>query len=209
MKYNYIKTISLVTIFCLAQLLLPKITFADYERPANEKSMFIDKRIRSMEMSNYVDNLDATTKRFKKGDLVEFSIYIENNGLTELTKITIRDFLPKNLKPILYDGTYNKDDNTLEWKIDKLLATENKKYLVRAEILKDNQANGVYTNTVKAFNDNTDDQDTSSYFVGGVVATSSAKTIPQSGPSDLIVQTILSLSMIGGAIGIRKYARGY
>lgn len=206
-EHKLIKTIGILSLLYIAAISCPKISLANYEKAKNEKSVFIDKRVRSLEMENYVDNLEVQTKKFKKGDLIEFTVYIENNGLTELNNIVIRDFLPSNLKPVLYDGTYNKADHTIEWKIDVLLPTHNKKYLIRASILNDNQANGAYTNTVKAFNDQAADQDTSSYFVGSVVSTT--KTIPQSGPSDLIIQTVLSLSAIAGAIGIRKYARGY
>lgn len=208
MKFNYIKTISLLTVICLAQLFWAKTSMAQYDNPTKkDKSMFVDKQVRSVEMNRYYDNLDAATKKFNKGDLIEFTIYIENNGQSELNNIVIRDILPSNLKLELYDGKYNQADRSLEWKIDVLLPTQNKKYFIRATVLKDNQAGGVWTNQVRGWTDSptsTSDQDTSSYFVTG-----KGLVIPKTGSEGLLIQTILTLSLIGGAVGIRKYARGY
>jgi len=89
-----------------------------------------------------------------------------------------------------------------------LLPTQEKNYFVRAKII--NEANGgIYTNVVKGSSDSVGDQDTASYFVGTGSAAAIKTVIPKTGSADLLIQSLIALSIVGTGLGIRKYARGY
>jgi len=166
--------------------------------------MFVDKQVRAFGMDRFYDNLDASTKSFIVGDLVEFIIKVENNGLTELNNIVVTDYLPKNLEIVLSDGTYNSTDRTIVWKKDVMIVNEKKEYYFRAKIINDNINSGVYTNVVKGSASTVEDQDTSSYVLG-----KGNSVIPKTGASNLMIGTIFSLTSVGGALLLRKKIRGY
>jgi uncharacterized repeat protein (TIGR01451 family) len=201
------KITCIITILLLAVCVVfaPVAVRAQYDNPTKkEKSMFVDKQIRAWGMDRFYDNLDGNQKKFIVGDMVEFIVKVENNGLSELNNIVITDYLPKNLEVIFTDGTYNSTERTVVWKKDVMIVNEKKEYYFRAKIVNDDVNSGVYTNVVKGVASTVEDQDTSSYVLG-----KGGSVIPKTGASNLMIGTIFSLSSIGGAIALRKKIRGY
>lgn len=191
----------------LLSLMRPFGVRAQYYQPgAASKSIVVDKKVRAVNQTNYFDNLTSSQKLFFDNDLIEFSITIQNGGQETLRNIDVKDFLPKNLRLIFNPGTFNANGNTVEWKIDQLNPGESKNYLIRAKIIGVANlkltSNLQLTNTASANVDNISDQDRSSYFIG-------VQTIPKTGNNDILVKTILILSVASGSVYLRKVARGF
>lgn len=186
-------------------LLKPTLVRAEsYSNEDNRKTLSVDKKLRSVSDSKYVDNISSSTKTFFQGDLIEFQIKIENTGTGVLKNIKVTDSLPPFLKLIFFTGTYDKTNNKVEWTIDELKAGEAKDYLIRARI---DQATNVTqltkeTNVAEARVDELGERDDASYYIGGV-------SVPETGDASLLIKTGILFSLGLGGILFRKYARGY
>jgi uncharacterized repeat protein (TIGR01451 family) len=184
--------------------LVPIKVSAESYSDENEKTIILDKKVRSVNESEYKDNILSSEKVFYEDDLIEFKIRIENSGDTKLRNIKVIDKLPPFLKIIFNPGDYNETDNQVEWTIDELDAGEAEEFLIRAKI---DQAENVYnltkeTNVAEACVDEICDNDDAIYYIGGI-------SIPNTGAGGLIVQTGLILSGTVAGFILRKKARGY
>ena len=177
---------------------------AQYNQSTVKKTISVDKKVRSLPDTNFFDNLDKSQKVFHTGELIEFSIRIENTGDQDLTQIQAEDTMPKYLNLIFNPGTYNKSSNTVSWKIDSLKPAESKTYLIRAKIasIASNSAETKLTNLVEVHANGVNDRDTASYFID-------KGSIPKTGDNTLIIKTAAILATIAGAFSLRKFARGY
>lgn len=177
---------------------------AQYNQTNVKKTISVDKKVRALPDTNFFDNIDKTQKVFHTGDLIEFSIRIENTGDQELTQIQAEDVMPKYLDLYFNPGTYNKDSNTVNWKIDSLKPAESKIFLIRARIasIASDSAESKLTNFVEVQANGVNDRDSASYFID-------KGSIPKTGDSTLIIKTAAILATISGAFALRKFARGY
>ena len=177
---------------------------AQYNQSTVKKTISVDKKVRALPSTNFFDNLDKSQKVFYTGDLVEFSIRIENTGDQDLTQIQAEDTMPKYLELIFNPGTYNKSSNTISWKIDTLKPAESKTYLIRAKVasIASDSAEEKLTNLVEVQANGVNDRDTASYFVG-------KGSIPNTGDNTLLIKTAAVLATIAGAFALRKFARGF
>ncbi|HRS23236.1 MAG TPA: hypothetical protein P5562_03715, partial [Candidatus Woesebacteria bacterium] len=105
----------ILTFLIFSFLGAPKTVLAQY-CCHEERSVSIDKKVREISMDHYYDNLDEGTIRFKNGDLIEFSIRVENTGPIDLNNIEVRDILPIGLDLKLYDGQFNQVENKIVWR---------------------------------------------------------------------------------------------
>lgn len=197
--------IAALVMFFLA-LVNPKLTRAEsyYSNSDNRKTITIDKKLRSVSDSEYVDNISSSTKTFFEGDLVEFKIRVENTGDGVLKNIKVTDFLPPFLKLVLFSGTYDQTNNKIEWTIDELKAGDAKEFLVRAKI---DQATKVTeltkeTNVAEARVDEIGEKDNATYYIGGIL-------VPETGDASLLIKTGIIFTLGAGGFLIRKYVRGY
>lgn len=189
----------------LFSFLAPKGVRADSYSSGDEKTISIDKKVRSMNASEYQDNISATEKVFYEEDIVEFKVKVENTGDTLLKNIKVTDTLPPFLKLIFNPGTFDSTNNKVDWTIDELKAGESKDYLIRANI---DQSENVKTltketNIANVCVDEICDKDDASYFIGDGVS------IPNTGDTGLLIKTAIVLSLTGAGFLFRKYARGY
>lgn len=183
-------------------LATPRFAIAQYySQNGNVNSIVVDKKVRSVSMDKYFDNISASTYTFREGTVAEFQVNVENTGNTNLYNVEVKDLLPSHLALVFYPG--KADNNVLTWNIDKLAAGEKKTYVIRATIkLESNKSIGKQINRATATSGSLQDSDTATYYVAKAVT-------PVTGSSNLIVITMaLSLS-IGGGLGLRKLARGY
>jgi len=198
----------ILTFLVFSLLGAPKTVLAQY-CCHEERSVSIDKKVRGISMDHYYDNLDEGTIRFKNGDLIEFSIRVENTGPIDLNNIEVRDILPTGLDLKLYDGQFNQVENKIVWRIDRLTPTESRSFTVRAQIKEADKFPGQYTNIAEVTSDNSiGDRDTASYYAGANGTTLVQRVIPKTG-SGLIFGSLAALVTIGGAIALRKWSRGY
>jgi len=169
-----------------------------------KKEISIDKKIKYMGDSQYLDNIESSRKIFYEKDTIEFQIKIENIGNETLRNIKVKDNLPKHLNLIFHPGILNNDKNTIEWEIDKLKAGESKEYFIRAKIQGTEKISALtkQTNRVESIVGELSDTDNASYFIGKA-------TIPATGVSDIVVKTILVALTAGSGFYFRKLARGY
>lgn len=185
-------------------LLSPKKAYSQYYYSTeNKKEISIDKKIRGINQSEYVDNITASNKIFFEKEIIEFQIQVENIGNETLNNIKVKDILPEHLGLIFHPGSFN-GINQVEWTVDTLAPGENKKYLIRAKIQNISQINNLTkeTNKAEVTVENLNDNDTASYFIG-------KPTVPDTGASDIIIKTILVALVGTGGLYFRKLARGY
>ncbi|MEI8067698.1 MAG: hypothetical protein WCG91_01960 [Candidatus Shapirobacteria bacterium] len=199
-------SIAVVALIILA-LSLVKPTKANaqyYSQGENKKEVSVDKKLRSIDGSQYVDNIEASKRTFFEKDVLEFQIKVENIGNQTLNNINVKDMLPKYLGLIFNPGNFNKDNNTVEWTIDKLDPGQSKDYLIRVKIQNSTQLNVLTkeTNNVEVKVDGLSDSDNASYFIG-------KSEVPKTGNSALIIQTALVLGLGTGGFYLRKFVRGF
>lgn len=175
-----------------------------YSQTGDKKEIAIDKKVRSIGDTQYVDNIEASKKIFYEKDVVEFQIKVENIGNQTLNNIKVRDTLPKYFQLVFHPGAYFTSENIVEWTIDSLEAGASKTYLIRGRI---NGSTGLttltnQTNVAESKVENLADSDNASYFIGKV-------TVPVTGAGDVVVKTILVISLAASGFYFRKMARGY
>lgn len=211
MEYKYLSISFIVSALAILVLSLVhpyNVGAQYYQQGETKKILSVDKKVRSIKDAAYENNIESSKRVFFEGDVLEFSIAIENTGNNALNNIKVTDNLPANLSLIFYPGVYEKNSNTITWTIDKLNTAEIKTFLIRAKVVDVKSLNISGSNTVKMTNfaeaktDNISDKDDASYFVG-------ASTIPKTGNSSLPIQTVIVISSCAAGFALRKFARGY
>ena len=197
-------------------LINPAFVRADSYSNDDQKTITIDKKLRSLADSKYVDNISSSTKIFSNGELIEFFVKVTNSGDTNLKNIKVTDNLPPFLKLIFYPGTYNSTDNKLEWTIDELNAGHSQEFLIRAKIDKANEVKTLTkeTNVAQVRVDELGARDDASYYIlnKGTTIVPDGKgeiIIPETGNGALIIETIGVISVGLSGLALRKKIRGF
>lgn len=181
-----------------------KVYGQSYSQGETINKLSIDKKIKAIGDTQYVDNIEASKKTFYENDVIEFQIRIENTFTEPVYNINTKDFLPKYLELIFNPGTFEQDQRIIEWNIDQLNPGESKTYLIRAKVKDVTKLNVLTkeTNKVETCGGGSCDQDYASYFIG-------KSSVPATGASDIIVKTVLVTLIAGSGFYFRKIARGY
>jgi uncharacterized repeat protein (TIGR01451 family) len=197
-------------------LINPAFVRADSYSNDDQKTITIDKKLRSLADSKYVDNISNSTKIFSNGELIEFFVKVTNSGDTNLKNIKVTDNLPPFLKLIFYPGTYNSTDNKLEWTIDELNAGHSQEFLIRAKIDKASEVKTLTkeTNVAQVRVDELGARDDASYYIlnKGTTIVPDGKgeiIIPETGNGALIIETIGVISVGLSGLALRKKIRGF
>ena len=197
-------------------LINPAFVRADSYSNDDQKTITIDKKLRSLADSKYVDNISSSTKIFSNGELIEFFVKETNSGDTNLKNIKVTDNLPPFLKLIFYPGTYNSTDNKLEWTIDELNAGHSQEFLIRAKIDKASEVKTLTkeTNVAQVRVDELGARDDASYYIlnKGTTIVPDGKgeiIIPETGNGALIIETIGAISVGLSGLALRKKIRGF
>ena len=197
-------------------LINPAFVRADSYSNDDQKTITIDRKLRSLADSKYVDNISSSTKIFSNGELIEFFVKVTNSGDTNLKNIKVTDNLPPFLKLIFYPGTYNSTDNKLEWTIDELNAGHSQEFLIRAKIDKANEVKTLTkeTNVAQVRVDELGARDDASYYIlnKGTTIVPDGKgeiIIPETGNGALIIETIGVISVGLSGLALRKKIRGF
>ncbi len=208
MEYKFFKNSLVLSAIAILSLSLfnPNKAYSQYySSTETKKEISVDKKLRGINQREYIDNITASNKTFFEKDVVEFQIKVENIGNQTLNNVKVKDTLPNYLALIFYPGTFNSENNQIEWNIDTLNPGEVKKYLIRAKIQNSDQLSASLTKKTNRVNvnvENLNDSDTASYFIGRPI-------VPDTGASDVIIKTILVALAGTGGLYFRKLARGY
>lgn len=176
-----------------------------YSQGENKFSIVVDKTISDVKDPSYFDNIGSDRKIFREKDQIDFKIVVENTGNTKLENIKLTDNLPKYLQVINSFG--NLKDNLVETKIESLDVGQTKTFNIRASISNtpiESYINQKWqmTNRACVSNEQANDCDNASYFVGG-------KVIPVTGNETILVQTLI-MGLTGvTALGLKKLIRGF
>lgn len=190
--------------FLALSLLFPSGVLADaYSQGSTDYSISIDKKIRPIDDSNYYDNIGKDQKIFVNGDVVEYTIRVENTGKDILYNLNVKDYYPIVDQIILAPSDIDKVNRQINWKIDSLAAGESKTFTIRAKIfgITLNTA-ASQTNIASVSNNYVYDKDTATFYVN-------TKSSPKTGNNDLVIKSSIALSGALLALALRKLARGY
>lgn len=175
-----------------------------YSDTDRAQTISVDKKVRSIGDTQYYDNIESSQKTFFEKDTIEFQIKVENIGTELMHNINVKDMLPKYLSLVFYPGSFDDDQDIVEWNIEKLTAGESKTYLIRAKINDSTKLNALtkQTNKTEACGSGKCDADYASYFIGKA-------SIPATGASNIVLKTGLIALIAGLGFWFRKKARGY
>lgn len=186
----------------LASLVFPKGILADaYSQGEVNYSISIDKKIRPISDSNFYDNIGKDQKVFVTGDLMDFSVTVQNTGKDILYNLVVKDYYPLVNQIILAPGEIDSKNRQVSWKIESLAAGESKNYTLRAKVAT-GSALASQTNVVTVSNNYVYDKDTATFYISG-------KTSPNTGDNDLLIKSGIALALSLMALTLRKLARGY
>ncbi len=198
------------------QLINPMKVKADSYSNDDQKTISIDKKLRFVNDSKYVDNISSSTRTFRNGDLIEFFVEVTNSGDTNLKNIKVTDNLPPFLKLIFFPGSYNSTDNKVEWTIDELNAGHSQKFLIRAKIDKAAEVKTLTkeTNVASVRVDELGARDDASYYILNIGSTIKPDgkgeiIVPETGSGTLILETIGVISVGLSGFALRKKVRGF
>lgn len=157
--------------------------------------------------ADYVDNLSPSDPRFKAGQLVFFKAKVKNTSNTTLTNVTVKDYVPWYIEPVEGPGTYDPSTRVISFNAGDFSAGEEKLYYFKMQVFaKDKLPNdkGLFclVNQVKAYNDNTSDDDTAQFCVEKEVL--GVTNVPSSGPELGLLLLGLNFAGIGVGLALKK-----
>ncbi len=196
----------------VGSLLKPTIIKADsYSSDDNRKTLSIDKKIRALDWSYFIDNISTDRKVFKNGDLIEFKVKVTNTGTTNMKNIKVTDNLPPFLQLVFSPGNYNSTDNKVEWTIDELNAGHSQEFLIRAKIDKAAEVNTLTkeTNVALASVDEINERDSATYYIGNTVTVEAPVVLPETGAFVLVIETMGIIGLGISGLILRKKIRGF
>ncbi|MFA5025703.1 MAG: CARDB domain-containing protein [Candidatus Shapirobacteria bacterium] len=193
-------------------ILLSVITFLFSSSPVladdEVRNLTVDLKAKGFTQSLFVDELKSTDINFGPNDKYQLQLRITNSGNRNQTNIKVRQIIP----------TFVVTDSNREFTIPQIASgdTYTKNLVVT---VKDKQF--VYSKltrgqiTVNAVSEiGTNSEDSLAFYVGNgtyspQTSTSSAKILPKTGSTNLIVGTIFAISLLGVSLYLRRLARGY
>jgi uncharacterized repeat protein (TIGR01451 family) len=187
----------------LASFSSPKLLMAQYtSQQTTINPLSIDKLVKPINdetIKDFMDNIDSARKIFVNDEILEYKLVVKNIGTSTITNIEVTDYLPKYLSMIFYPGTFDKNTNEIKFTIDNLEPNQSKNYIIRAKINKLPTTKFVgskikLTNRATARISGFSDTDTASIFGALTI-------IPATGTNDLIIKTVLVLTLAGTAFG--------
>jgi len=158
--------------------------------------IWVDKFVSSKD-SDYKDNLE--NKSFKAGEKIYFLVEFGNKGTADATGVVIKDELPSYVKFDSGEGDYDKNGNTVEYKVDTLKAGQKDEFRFTAKV-KDDMVGGCYDNKAKIYANGQDqDKDEATFCLEKEGKVLGVTTLPETGgsPIGLVVAGIMSLLGFG------------
>jgi uncharacterized repeat protein (TIGR01451 family) len=110
-----------------------------YDQEEVTSQLIVDKQLKAVDLDDWQDNIPASQLVLEEGDMLEFRIKIKNSGDKELKNINAHDFLPAHLELVFHPGTFDKDNNQVNWEIDQLDPGEEREFKFRTHVQKSDQ----------------------------------------------------------------------
>jgi len=170
--------------------------------PTPKQCVIDDVKVRATTQTKFSDNLDANAYLFKEGDLVEYSVVIENNGTETKNDVSVSFVLPSCSALVFGPNQKDVKENKLTWNISELKAKESKTYTVRTKITEKCLVKKLVATSSAVCKEGGSSTDSSTVYVG-------KPTAPQTGAEDIFVKTALVVAMAAAGYALRKSARGY
>jgi uncharacterized repeat protein (TIGR01451 family) len=95
----------------------------------------VNKEVRNPINNVFVENLGTGDKLFKTGDEVTYRLTIKNASGETFNPVTVHDVLPPYLTFVAGPGTYNKDNRTLTFTLENLIAGETRQVEILARVV--------------------------------------------------------------------------
>lgn len=202
---NMKRTNKLLTLLLASTVFLfsRPVVLAQYTSGSGNTTCVVDDvQVRSMSGDKYADNLSINQFVFKKGDLVEYQVSIENPNSINQTNVGVSFALPSCFSLVFGPNQDKIANNKLTWSIDELKAGEKKIYTVRAKVDEKCLNGKKIATSVAVCSGGGSDSDTSAIYVGIV-------SVPDTGAADVVIKTMLSIGLIAVGYSARRLARGY
>lgn len=104
------------------------------ERCWGTGELLIDKTVKNPGTGVFVDNLGVSDSKYAAGQDVLYRLEVKNTGLTEFSKVTVKDVFPSYLDFVWGPLGWNSDTRTLQFDIYNLKAGESRQYEVMARV---------------------------------------------------------------------------
>lgn len=158
----------------------------------------INKEFKNPVSNVFVENLSATDATYSPGSEVLFKLTIKNGSGETFNPVTVRDVLPEHFDFVSGPGTYNKDNRTLTFTLENMIAGETRVVEVLTKVQTTGLPNDLFCVTNQSFVSalNRNDEDTAQVCVTTKVL--GATTLPVAGFDDLmVIVPFLGLGSIG------------
>lgn len=155
---------------------------------------------------DYVDNLSPSDPRFSPNNQVYFRVRVKNTSNVKQSNVTLKDFLPNYLNPILGPGSWDANTRTITLNVGDFEANEEKVYYFVSQIYNQDLLPGdkglfCEVNRAQTYNDNVSDDDTSQFCIEKTVG-NGVTQVPNTGSETIIL--LSSIISLGAGIFLKK-----
>lgn len=181
-----------IVFFVVSLVLNVEKANGQYGQPAPSYSILIDKMVGKPYQTKggitsieYVDNLTPSDPRFVPDQEIYFKVRIKNTSTSDITNVTVKDYVPSYLTPIEGPGTWDVNTRIITWNAGDFRVDEEKIYYIKMKTNSQNQLpadKGLFclVNKVEALSDEANDSDTAQFCIEKQVI--AAKKVPSAGP---------------------------
>lgn len=210
--------VALTFAFILFGLIFVKDVSADngqygpYGSTPPSQSILVDKMVgkpvtngTSVTDVEYVDNLSPSDPRFAANQQVYFRLRVKNTSNIKQYNITVKDFLPDYLNPILGPGSWDLNTRTITLNAGDFEANEEKIYYFVSQIYTQDKLpvdKGLFCeiNRAQAYNDKVSDDDTSQFCIEKTVG--GVSQVPSTGSETVVL--LASMLSMGAGMFLKK-----
>lgn len=191
-----------------------KAQYGQYGQPTPSYSIVIDKMVGKPYQTKggitnleYVDNLTPSDPRFAPNQEIYFKIKVKNTSTSDITNVTVKDYVPLYLTPIEGPGTWDQNTRIISWNAGDFQVDEEKVYYIKMKINPQNQLpadKGLFclVNKVEALSDEAVDDDTAQFCIEKQVT--GVKKVPSAGPEMGILLLSTQFALLGTGIILKK-----
>ncbi len=111
----------------------------------------INKQVKNPISNVFVENLSATDATFSPGSDVLFKLTIKNGSGQTFNPVTVRDVLPEHFDFVAGPGSYNKDNRTLSFTLENMIAGETRTIEILTKVQTSGLPKDVFCVTNQAF----------------------------------------------------------
>lgn len=188
--------------------------YGQYGQPSPSYSILIDKMVGKPYQTKggvrdveYVDNLSPSDPRFSPNQEVYFKIKVKNTSTSDITNVTVKDYVPLYLTPIEGPGTWDANTRIISWNAGDFRVDEEKIYYIKMAVNSQNQLpadKGLFcvVNKAEALSDEANDDDTAQLCIEKQVI--GVVKVPSAGPEMGVVLILSNLLTAGVGVCLKR-----